>query len=492
MKLLVMKRIVFFYFALFFFITISNFSMANNVRIENIVLTNDSTLTFSISWDNSWRNVHAPGNHDAVWVFIKHRGCGGLKWEHADLSPDMNSHEGSGLLEVYVDGKDLGPNAKGVFIRRRTHGSGNIVNQTISLRLSDIANGEFDFKVFGVEMIQVPEGAFYLGDGNSVNTNYNFKYGNVNTPYLVSSENTITAGAGATDLACNYPSANRNPRTMPAAYPKGFKEFYAMKYELSQHQYVEFLNCLTSDQVGNRYARNATSLVPTLNAGTNGVQIGGLWPELTTQFPHRAMTFLSWQDLLAYLDWACLRPMTELEYEKLCRGPVEPVMNEKAWGTSGVSAATVVENAGTPTENSSSTILSGNGFARVAAGAAGTLMRCGFAAKPTTDRLSSGAGYYGGMELTGNAVEMTVNCIDVLGVAYTGLVGDGELTSSPTPGFANVPNWPQVASGESAVIGRGGAFNSAATVARLNVSNREGFQEDYSTRTNINGGRGVR
>ena len=32
------------------------------------------------------------------------------------------------------------------------------------------------------------------------------------------------------------------------------------------------------------------------------------------------MTYISWPDLLAYADWAALRPITELEYEKAARG----------------------------------------------------------------------------------------------------------------------------------------------------------------------------
>ena len=43
--------------------------------------------------------------------------------------------------------------------------------------------------------------------------------------------------------------------------------------------------------------------------------------------------FLSWMDLAAYLDWAALRPMTELEFEKICRGPNPPIAGEYVWGT---------------------------------------------------------------------------------------------------------------------------------------------------------------
>ena len=36
---------------------------------------------------------------------------------------------------------------------------------------------------------------------------------------------------------------------------------------------------------------------------------------------------------VAFADWAGLRSMTELEYEKACRGPLEPVAGEYAFGT---------------------------------------------------------------------------------------------------------------------------------------------------------------
>ena len=50
---------------------------------------------------------------------------------------------------------------------------------------------------------------------------------------------------------------------------------------------------------------------------------------------------LSWPDLCAYADWAALRPMTELEYEKACRGPNNPVLGEYAWGNTSISLTAV-------------------------------------------------------------------------------------------------------------------------------------------------------
>ena len=41
---------------------------------------------------------------------------------------------------------------------------------------------------------------------------------------------------------------------------------------------------------------------------------------------------MNWQDLTSYLDWSGLRPMTEFEYEKACRGTLNPVAYEYPWG----------------------------------------------------------------------------------------------------------------------------------------------------------------
>ena len=475
-----MKRILFSMFFMSMLSALFSYSHANNVRISDITLTNDSTLTFAISWDNSWRNVHAPGNHDAVWLFIKRKGCASLKWEHTDLSANMNDHTGSGLLEVFVDGKDLGPNAKGVFIRRKTHGSGNIVNQTVSIRLTGVANGEFDFKVFGIEMVQIPEGEFYLGDGNSTNTPYSFKHGSTVNPFLVTSED---IEVNATTGLYSHGSSAYTPKELNPKFPKGYNEIYCMKYEISHGQYVEFLNSILSDQ--------AAARAYLTTASRNNVQ--GTWPNFTTTVPHRAKGFIGWADLCAYLDWSALRPMTELEFEKICRGPVEPVAGDYAWGTTTVTNVMTMINDGTPTESCSNPIDVGSGIANYYdVGIVGPV-RCGYAAKPTTDRLTAGATYYGVMEMSGNIVEHVVSTGHVTGAAYTGLVGDGEISSSPGPGFSNVPNWPsQTVNGDNA-YGHGTRGGGAAYVMIcLRISDRTYAANTSGGRYYYMGGRGVR
>ena len=55
-------------------------------------------------------------------------------------------------------------------------------------------------------------------------------------------------------------------------------------------------------------------------------------------------------DGAAYADWSGLRPMTELEFEKACRGNQTPVANEFAWGTASITAATGISNDGAADE----------------------------------------------------------------------------------------------------------------------------------------------
>lgn len=63
---------------------------AGNLQITNIqrgrinYATGSSEVKFDVSWENSFRLTTAPGNWDAVWLFIKFRKNGGA-WQHASL-----------------------------------------------------------------------------------------------------------------------------------------------------------------------------------------------------------------------------------------------------------------------------------------------------------------------------------------------------------------------------------------------------------------------
>jgi len=53
-------------------------------------------------------------------------------------------------------------------------------------------------------------------------------------------------------------------------------------------------------------------------------------PVFTARLPDRPCGWIGWVDGFAYAVWAGLRPMTELEYEKARRGPVDPVRKKLA------------------------------------------------------------------------------------------------------------------------------------------------------------------
>lgn len=451
---------------------------ANNLVISNITMTNDSTITFNVSWDNSWRVSVAPGNMDAVWLFIKKRECASNQWSHVNLSATATNHSAAAPLEVYIDGKD-GAVAKGVFVRRSSNGVGNITSAAVSLRMTGLVPGEYDFRVFGVEMVQVPQSPFYLGDGSSAGF---FKEGATSNPFLVTSEGAITAGTGAGQLT----AAATAPLSLPAAYPKGFGEIYCMKYEISQGQYVDFTNLLTADQATNRQIISTASRL----------NITGAWPVIVANAPHRAMGNLAWADLLAYLDWAALRPMTELEFEKICRGPATPVADEYAWGTTLIVDANTLVNDGTATEGASNAIPAGAGIANYNNSTVLGPIRCGFAAKAGTSRFEAAAAYYGVMEMSGNLNEMMVTSAAASGVSFVGDLGDGEITTTPTPGFADVVSWPtkqaNIASTTAATARclRGGSWVTGVTL--LQTSGRSEAVSATAQRGTSIGGRGVR
>ncbi len=303
-------------------------------------------------------------------------------------------------------------------------------------------------------------------------------------------EGALAAGTAAGNIYTS--SSSYRPVALPAAYPKGYDEVYCMKYEISQGQYVDFVNLLTSDQGAARQSKGST---------TYRTNITGTWPVLIANTPHRAMNYLAWADFLAYMDWSALRPMTELEFEKICRGPGTPVANEYAWGSNIITdAGPTVQNDGTATEGVSNAITVGGGIANYGTGSASSTirgpLRCGFAANTATTRLEAGAGYYGAMELSGNLFERTITTRHTSGSGFTGNLGDGALSVSPSAGYANQSSWPNQTASISSTTSvngcaiRGGSWSAIATYHA--VSNRTYSYYQNGQRIYNLGGRGVR
>lgn len=462
-----------------------------NANANNLVITGTSVtgsdITFNISWDNSWNTNIAPANWDAVWVFVKYQDCSTRLWNHAGLSTTGGDHTAGSPLQV-----DPVTDGKGVFIRRSALGGGNVGSTSITLRMT-IAAGTYNYKVFGVEMVNVPQANFELGDGASSST---FNSITINAASQSGGLTAATLGGGAVNL--------------PATYPMGYNSFYSMKYEVSQEQYVEFLNTLTYDQQVGRTAVDPISAAGTLAIGSrtyhNGIVImtsgnNNILPavyacDLTAGTMNaandgqtKACNYINWGDVSAFLDWAALRPMTEMEFEKICRGPQTRVANEYVWGSTNLAniSGASVSNWYTVSEASS---MVANGLCNyyAAGSSVGAPMRCGFAATGTSGRESSGAAYYGSMEMAGNLFEMTITTGNATGAAFTGTLGDGSLT---TIGNANASNWPSNAG--TGTGDRGGCCAVGSADCKISDRNLAANGTTYNTtRYYYNGARGVR
>ncbi len=450
---------------------------SNNVRLNGTVKVTDvtsgvATLELDLAWDNSWRDNF---NWDAVWIFLKTKPASG-SWSHVMLQDVQHTATND---YVVMNGKS-GNNVVGVYVFLGKNDTRRQASTTVTLKWacgSAYTKASFDnnqafLLAQGIEMVYVPFGAYYLGDGSSANT----LGGADGKPLAISGEGAIAtlyqrASNGAISAAINNLNAN---------YPKGYGGFYVMKYETSQEQYVTFLNTLTraeqetllgasflSALSPGRYIFGDT-LQPTFR---NGIILSGKSSGQPYIFDNNlngndiygedgdgqcvACNYMSLNDLLAYASWSGLRPMSELEYERACRAPFpqDPLAGEYPWNSNGgVSRVTGLSAGGRETEVASTTscnVNSGNGLTGSNQGP----VRCGLFARSTSSQTVSGATYWGVMEMAGNVREL------VAGVSHTSLSrttnGGGTFSTSAwgsaTPGFFGL---------------RGGGFSGSDSLLR--------------------------
>jgi len=376
--------------------------------------------------------------------------------------------------------------------------------------------------------VYIPQGPFYVGDGVSVASLRKFS-SNVD-PWFIESEGTITTTATSagsywySSTGASGESAAGSIFTIDAGFPKGYAAFYVMKYPVTEGQWVEFFNGISSSGKTNRdiTASNATYG----GKGTDNVIKRNTvsWSgsgDATTSREDRAMSYLGWVDLAAYLDWVGLRPMSELEYEKIARGPLDSVPGEYAWGSSANLTAGVTFS-GSPEDgneaftsanlanaNFGSTTFQGGDVYLGAQYSQGPV-RPGIFATSSSSRERAGAGYYGVMDLTGNLYEMTVTIGNTFGTTYYAMQGDGSINNDTDgAGFARQLGWAGTGASVNESIGiygvqtsagaglRDGAWNSASQ--RLRISDRTnasaalgGKGTGAVNRTFDRGGRGVR
>ena len=557
---------------------------ANGIAVSGVSFGTQNTtshympITFNLTWSNAWRDSV---NNDAAWVFIKYSFDGGVTWNHATLGPVAGgttisdggtggvsnpTNFSGGTVNVTSTGSTSVPldviipteatsGYKGAFVQitslSNISGSPSSVSGAItslstpvpvqllwnySTDLSATYPSTYDnlaataiVQVMAIEMVYVPTGSFYIGDG-SPSPEGNFQLvSSVNTPVQITTSTTaavngsstsnsyddtyMLAGAGSpgngagititgpTGIACSGGAACIGASfTSNTSFPTGYNAFYMMKYDISQVQYRDFLNTLTRNQQNNRVADSLSGLtsLPTyvyvssqdaspaysVSSYRNGLVVTAISSSTasvtfgcqlsgavngSSDGEWVAMNYLSWMDGAAYAAWAGLRPYTELEYEKAARGPSSAdtgVSGEYAWGNATITQATSISNSGLNSEVAGQT---GIGLCAYG-GAAGVQgpMRCGFAATSGTSRTGAGASYWGILDLSGNLWKRPVTVGNSTGRAFIGTNGTGLLASD---GNATNSDWPGYSSGEvSGATGcglRGGSWSYGSTNERV-------------------------
>jgi formylglycine-generating enzyme required for sulfatase activity len=500
----------------------ANCLLANNIAINHVTLTGNNAASqyvmvkFDLAWDNSWRVTSGPSNWDAAWVFIKYRIKSQTVWHHATLHYADGSGSGDGHVlpagAAIASSNDNGAGgAHGVFVYHNTPvGQGSVSYPGAQLRWDYGVNGvpdidSVDIRIYAVEMVYVPQGSFSVGSGGAEKNAF-YTYPDTTQAYTISSENAIPVGPVNGQLYYHNISGKSGDGLgpIPAAFPKGYKAFYCMKYEITQDQYVAFLSTLNSDGGVGSMVSSAYS-VPARNAIS-----GSTRGNVTTSNPYVPCNYISYFSFTAYLDWAALRPLTELEFEKACRGTAAPVRNEFAWGTDGLvnynpvtQAITTgnpytLSNAGATNEGIVSNYSNAGNAHWFRTGEVPVLptngpLRAGIFAANTgnTGRVTAGASYYGIMELSGNLTEQVVTAGLPDGRVYTGQHGDGQLTAGDA---MDVANWPYLTSQGNGL--RGGSYLDSYTslmVSDRSIANARAAAADlfYIGYREV-GGRGVR
>ena len=511
-------------------------------------------MTDPRNWDAAWVFIKyrtLPGDN---WFHAY------ISTAAAATKPDMPAPAGGNYFDK--DGKSeikvctspavLGSGAAnpgvGAFIYRKGEGNGLITFTDVELKwefgLNGLTGGEqVEVCVIATEMVYIPTGAFNLGDETSVNsfrrqpegyasvpyaitaatgatnTNYNGYvayvsnsiYNNASAAYsharnALHSANSsgrfgpLESGGVADDWATANTSAATQATAFPAAYPSGFNAIYCMKYEITQGEYLQFLNknmvtvknaktyfhLPASDAVKQRY-----DIIQKSGTGVGPINVEFELGDLNSSF--LPCNWLGTKDILAWMVWAGLRPMTEFEFEKICRGTVNhpgtaslrPVF---AWGSPDFTNTVGFFNKDFANEGPSNP----DANCAVAPGAVGANanmdgpMRAGGYATPTSSRVKAGATFYGVMEMSGNLRERAVSSGNANGRTFTGIHGNGEIGNGANPQMPT--GWPSLT---AAGLGfRGGSYWDLPTRAR--VSDRQDINTNDVGRKANYGGRAVR
>lgn len=310
---------------LLFFFFLVNSASANNMLVQNVTTTGNDAVNktiqvqFDISWDNSWRDAI---NWDAAWIFMKFKDANGL-WQHVQLN-QTGFANGTGTVNTLQVTSDK----VGSWLYRSAQGSGTFNTTGMQLQwnygLSGLTNVTgLEVRVFAVEMVYVPEGGYSMS-----NTTGQFGSIGLNAPGggrpVINDRLTPTLSnniriKGNTGIDYNNDGIVEN-----TSYPTGYSPFYVMKYEMTEQQYADFLNTLTTTE--------KTIL------GTAGSTISLNNGEYFASSPNRACGGYTANRYLFYKDWAGLTMISQLEMNKLIFGSLTPYSISGSAGASNVGA----------------------------------------------------------------------------------------------------------------------------------------------------------
>lgn len=527
---------------LFLLILFKATSFANNVQLTNLMYVagtapNSSYVQFDLSWENSWRITSGPANYDGIYIFLKAKNST-TSWLPLTFNGIGN------VLPTGFSVTQFNHQKIGSIIHRSgiNNGTGNVNLIGIKLGVNDLPLFNADVKAYALEMVNVPAigaGAFCVGDSiNSNGSDLSFysitsipgiNYATVDTSNWSHIRTLLNSPIDGYNFKLDgisikgndsmaYISYNTFPPFSPyytyTKYPTG-GETWCMKYEITQGAYRDFLNSLTYVQQqlhtysdpsspsstkalvpsGSSYRNEICIVQPSVNAqpATYGCDLNGngIFDE-ANDGENIACGWLNRDDINAWLWWAGLSPMTEIQYERITRGnigftPILSAYNDFAWGdTSFVTNSYTMSNSGTPNElitnlnTASANAIVGNSFL-----AFDGPVRNGIFATPASSRVSSGSCIFGIMELTGNVSEACVMFGDAINSDFYDARAFGSGLNQVSNGILNV-------NGKSPInvelMQRGGGFNSPAS--RSSISSR-GDGPYTIIRTPTGGGRGV-
>ena len=296
------------------------------------------TVSFDLAWKNSWRakwtepaekNVTGKPlpleSWDAAWVFVKLQtkgsGTGSVaqaSWRHAMLDARSASHQVPAGAVLDVGLTDDGSRGVGVFLYRAAAGQGPVDFKGIKLRLAPPSGAtpalntehrtlNTEVSVQAIGMVYVPAGAFRS------KTPWKTTFATIRNP-------DATAPDGCR-VATNAPAH--------ASWPNGVNAFYCMKHGINQGLYAAYLNF--GGVVPKYRPEFGKSSYLAYGFGRQTIKFDEFRKLFVAEQPDLPRSYVIWADILAVTAWTGLRPITDLEYEKACRGPREVARAEDAW-----------------------------------------------------------------------------------------------------------------------------------------------------------------